>query len=516
MRMMHHEKRTTWHGSVTVFFSLTGVLILCLLLAVVEAVRIQGAKAQTASLEGVANFSVLAEYEKNLLEEFEIFALDGAGGSGSFQIQKSEGRLRYYLKANTDPLSGEGGFGLFDPWRLMLTDCEIQGYALLTDEQGEPFYQQAVAYMKATPQLLADKFPQADTGTIRELKVLGEQYERRQEENDKELDVLEAEKKKQEAEKQQEASEAGEPPVKDHMSAVIPVKNPLIALGRLKRRGTLALVTGDEHVSTTTIPTGAFPSRRHLQNGNLKLEKKNQGMAADALFREYLLMQFPNYCKEAKEELKYQAEYLISGKPSDRKNLKYVVKRLLFLREGLNYQYCLQHQNLNGAAGELALALTGMFGMPALTGAMQHALLLGLAYGESLLDVRILLSGGKIPLLKDVASWKLSFETLGSLGNLLESVDGSETEEGLSYTDYLRILLQMCRRSDLKLRALDLIQYRLQNQEGSECFQAQNAIVAIKTEAKWSCRPVFYSLPQAVFGLGAGGTNIWQSGSIAY
>ena len=213
MRMVHHEKQTTWHGSVTVFFSLTGVLILCLLLAVVEAVRIQGAKAQTASLEGVANFSVLAEYEKNLLEEFEIFALDGAGGSGSFQIQKSEGRLRYYLKANTDPLSGEGGFGLFDPWRLMLTDCEIQDYALLTDEQGEPFYQQAVAYMKATPQLLADKLPQTDAGTIRELKVLGERYERRQEENDKELDVLEAEKKKQEAEKQQEASEAGEPPV---------------------------------------------------------------------------------------------------------------------------------------------------------------------------------------------------------------------------------------------------------------------------------------------------------------
>ena len=49
MRMVHHEKQTTWHGSVTVFFSLAGVLILCLLLAVVEAVRIQGAKAQTAN-----------------------------------------------------------------------------------------------------------------------------------------------------------------------------------------------------------------------------------------------------------------------------------------------------------------------------------------------------------------------------------------------------------------------------------------------------------------------------------
>ena len=65
MRMLRHEKQTTWRGSVTVFFSLTGVLVLCVLLAVVEAVRMQGAKAQTASLEGVANFSVLAEYEKN-------------------------------------------------------------------------------------------------------------------------------------------------------------------------------------------------------------------------------------------------------------------------------------------------------------------------------------------------------------------------------------------------------------------------------------------------------------------
>lgn len=515
MRMAQRQKKETWNGSVTVFFSLTGVLVLCLLLAVVEAVRIQGARAQTASLEGVANFSVLAEYEKNLLEKFEIFALDGAGGSGSFQIQKSEGRLRHYLKENTDPLSGEGGFGLFDPWRLILTDCEIQSYALLTDEQGEPFYQQAVAYMKANPQMVVDKVQQTDTGTLRELEVFGERYERSQEENDKRLDTLEAEKKKQE-EKQQETSESGDHPVKDDTSPAVPVKNPLTALGRLKRRGTLALVTGGASVSMTTIPTGALPSRKRLQKGTLKLEKKNRGMTADALFREYLLMQFPNYCKEAKEELKYQVEYLISGKPSDQKNLKYVVKRLLFLREGLNYRYCLQHQKLNGAAGELALALTGMFGMPALTEAMRHALLLGLAYGESLLDVRILLAGGKIPLFKDAVSWRLSFETLGSLGSILEHVDGSEQEEGLDYTDYLRILLQMCKRSDLKLRALDLIQYQLQKQDGSEDFQAQNAIVAIKTSAKWSCQPVFYSLPQALFRLGTGGTKIWQSGSIAY
>lgn len=516
MRTVRCERRKAWNGSVTVFFSLIGVFVLCLLFAVVEAVRIQGTRAQTASLEGVANFSVLAEYEKNLLEEFEIFALDGAGGSGSFQIQKSEGRLRHYLEWNTNPLSGEGTFGLFDPWHLVLRDSKIQRYTLLTDEQGEPFYQQVVSYMKANPTLLLDETLQADTGTLRELEAFGERYERSQKENDTQLHMLEAEKRKQEHEKEQEMIEAGVHPPESETDAVISVQNPLTVLGRLKRKGTLALVTGGAAVSTTVIPTGALPSRKHLRSGMMKLEKKHQGTAADALFREYLLMWFPNYCGEAKEELKYQAEYLISGKPSDEKNLKRVVKQLLFLREGLNYRYCLQDQEMNGTAGELAFALTGMFGIPALTVATRHALLLGLAYGESILDVRILLAGGRVPLFKDTASWQLSFETLGTLGSILANVDGSWQEEGLDYTEYLRILLQMCKRSDLKMRALDLIQYRLQKQFGSESFQAQNAIVAIETRAEWSCRPVFYSLPQAVLGLGRSETKIWQSGSMAY
>lgn len=515
MRTAWREKQKTWNGSVTVFFSLTGIFVLCLLFAVVESVRIQGARAQTASLEGVANFSVLAEYEKNLLEEFEIFALDGAGGSGSFQIQKSEGRLRHYLEWNTNPLSGEELFGLFDPWHLVLTDSKILRYALLTDEQGETFYQQVVSYMKANPSIVIDKTQQTSTGTLRELETLGERYERSQKENDTQLDMLEAEKKKQEEQKK-EAAESGECSVESETASTIPMKNPLISLGRLKRRGTLQLVTGGEAVSMTTMATGSLPSRKRVRSGTLKLEKTHHGLTADALFREYLLMQFPNYCGEATEALKYQAEYLISGKPSDQKNLKHVVMRLLLLREGLNYQYCLKTQELNGAAGELALALTGGFGIPALTTATRHALLLGLAYGESLLDVRTLLAGGKVALFKDAASWQLSFETLGMLGSILERTDGNGQEEGLDYTDYLRILLQMCKRSDLKLRALDLIQYRLQQQSGSEGFQAQNAIVAIETRAEWSCRPVFYSLPQAMFGLGKSETKIRQSGSMAY
>ena len=43
----------------------------------------------------------------------------------------------------------------FDPWNLSLADTKLTGYALLTDEFGEPFYQQAVRYMKANAASLA-------------------------------------------------------------------------------------------------------------------------------------------------------------------------------------------------------------------------------------------------------------------------------------------------------------------------------------------------------------------------
>lgn len=502
-------RKASWSGSLTVFFSLTGVFLLCLLCSVLEAVRIQGARAQTASIMGIADFSVLAEYEKNLLEEFEIFALDGAGGSGSFQIQKTEGRLRHFLNLNTEPLDGESQ-RLLDPWNLCLTDCAIQSYALLTDDQGEPFYQQAVAYMKANPQVLAGELEKTDQKMLQELEKLGKEYEQKQKENDTRLNELEREKKQQEQQQSEEHAPESEP------QQEVTVKNPLTALGGLKRKGTLALVTGGAALSDETIQTGALPSRGRLQSGTRKLKRTYQGMVCDAWFREYLLSFFPNYCGEAKEELKYQAEYLLVGKPSDQRNLKQVVKRLLLLREGLNYRYCLTNPGISGRAEKLALALTGGFGIPALTAATRHALLLGIAYGESLLDVRTLLANGKVPLIKDETSWRLSFEMLGELGNLLKAEDGRGGADGLDYTDYLRLLMQTTKRSDLKLRALDLIQYRMQKRSGSEGFQAQNAIVAIEAEASWRCQPVFYSLPQAIFGLGNGGTGIEQGGSMAY
>ena len=140
--------RKGWKGSVTVFFSLTCILFLCLICSAAESVRVQGARAQTANITGMATFSLFGEFEKKLLEEYDIFALDGSYGTGSFKKAAVSQRLQTFASFNANPKDGLLTSWCFDPWNLKLEDCEVTEYALLTDEKGEPFYQQAVSYMK--------------------------------------------------------------------------------------------------------------------------------------------------------------------------------------------------------------------------------------------------------------------------------------------------------------------------------------------------------------------------------
>ena len=142
-------------GSITIFFSLTCILFLSFICAVIESARVQGAKAQTANIMGMGNFSLLGEFENGLLEKYEIFSLDGSYGQGKFQIEKVNERLQEYISYNANPKKDIFSLWCFDPWNLELTESDVSEYSLLTDEKGEPFYQQAVAYMKANAASIA-------------------------------------------------------------------------------------------------------------------------------------------------------------------------------------------------------------------------------------------------------------------------------------------------------------------------------------------------------------------------
>ena len=131
------EKRA-YRGSMTVFFSVLTVLFLALISAMAESVRVQGARAKAASVLDLGIFSVFGEYERDLLEEYEVFGVDASYGGEDFQKEKLSERLDFFMKYNIEPTRGTmlTGNTLFP---VRTEGSSILRTLLLTDEDGWVF-----------------------------------------------------------------------------------------------------------------------------------------------------------------------------------------------------------------------------------------------------------------------------------------------------------------------------------------------------------------------------------------
>ncbi len=500
-----------YRGSITVFLSLACILFLALICAVTESARVQGAKAQSANITGMGTFSLLSEFETGLLERYEIFSLDGAS-NGSFQIQMLNSRFEEFVSQNVNPKDGLLKSFAFDPWNLMLEEAEITGYALLTDNKGEAFYQQAVSFMKSNIGVIALEELLNLANSVDEIEEKQDAYEANEDNSEEQLSSLEDEKQERLEELESELSESGE----NTEALIETAENPLTEIAKLRKKSTLEIVTWDKTISNKSVLRSSLPSKCNLRKGSLKTESEHSGLVSNVLFREYLMRYFENYVDgSADTGLDYQLEYIIGGKLSDEKNLQYVVNRLLLIREGMNYACCTGNTAMSTQAGTLATALTGFLGIPALTAATRHALLLAWSYGESLVDVRILLDGGKVPLNKDESDWSLTLENLSRVTEVLQS-GAKGKEEGLSYQDYLRILLNMGSLKNQKMRALDMVQMTMRQEEGMGSFEVQNCIVAVSTRAVFRCGQVFFGLPEVVMGITGTDVTFTQTAGMAY
>ena len=133
-------------------------------------------------------------------------ALDGTYGSGSFKLQKAEERLKGYLSANANPGKNFLAGLCTDPWRLTLKKCNVKSYQLLTDRNGEAFYQQAVDFMKVNAGSLVISQLLDYAEDAEKIKKYQESYEEAQKKNEVQILDLE-EQRKQKLEELQKAQE---------------------------------------------------------------------------------------------------------------------------------------------------------------------------------------------------------------------------------------------------------------------------------------------------------------------
>ena len=152
----------------------------------------------------------------------------------------------------------------------------------------------------------------------------------------------------------------------------------------------------------------------------------------------------------------------------DWQNLEYVARRLLRWREVANVIYILSDSAKVAEAHAAAGALAAVLACPALLEPVAYTILFAWAYVESLQDVKTLLSGGRVPIMKTAADWKTG---INSLKNVRGSLTADSGGRGLNYKEYLQIMVFLQNQEKRTFRAMDIMEMDIRRTPGNAAFR---------------------------------------------
>ena len=133
----------------------------------------------------------------------------------------------------------------------------------------------------------------------------------------------------------------------------------------------------------------------------------------------------------------------------------------------MNYVFLLTHPALREKAELLSLVLAGMTGNGGLIKSLEQLILLGWAYGESLVEVRQLLQGYELVAVKTEADWQVSLSgLLPALSDPGRYDTQVQRQDGISYETCLRIFLMLQPAETLSMRAIDVIEGEVRQMDG--------------------------------------------------
>lgn len=429
-------------GEITVFLSLMLAVLLFFFQACLQSARFAFLRSQTQEALELAEYSILSEYHRELFERYGLLYVDLGYGSGQEDTGYLEQRLRSFLNSNLP----KGNVTALEAW----------DFKRASDESGMAFYEQAVSYMK-------QKTGAAFLERLRDCQELEQQAEEQCEKYE-EIEAREQENLEELRKRREEAGEAYTP-------------DPISSVNTLKEGSLLHLFLPDTgSVSGKKANLEGVPSWRTCLTGSGPRGIHQGNMGNDLFFHGYLMehltdaVDFLAKSKEAGLWLDYQVEYLIGGKDTDIANLEAVCGRILAIREGMNYAYLQTDSAKKAECEALALLLVGATMIPGLVEAVKQALLLAWAFAESVADVRTLLSGKRCAFWKGEGTWRTSLEGALDLQNSVSEFDKSEDSGGLSYEDYLGMLLATVGRKTKAIRSLDVIEGVIRKTSGNKGF----------------------------------------------
>ena len=213
-----------------------------------------------------------------------------------------------------------------------------------------------------------------------------------------------------------------------------------------------------------------------------------RNLAEKLLINEYIGTYFADFTDDINTPLSYELEYILNGKVTDRENLENTVLALLAIREGLNYMHIISDTDKMQRAEELAEVISGVLCLPEITFLIEFLIIGVWVLVESAIDIKCLLSGGKVPIIKTKDDWKADLNTIFEvLENRALGNNGSE--RGINYEGYLKMLLYIEDPIKRNFRMMDIMQLDIGVSQND--FSIQDIIYGIDANISCGARRVF-------------------------
>ena len=515
-------------GVITIYLTITFTVLLSMFLAAFEAARQSAYRVVAESAFQSAVVSGFGEYHKELLSKYDLFFVDTTYQSGQVSENAIADHVSQYLNENLSvpekrllyagDFFGDGN-----------ADVSVSSQRFATDRFGAPFKYQAAHYME---DLVSADFISDFTSLIRvkkEYSLDAESFEAIKERVFEEAgagssgEFIDAEEPSEEeassdVDVQPDAEGSSDTELsEEEIKTIRSFQDFDMEYRYYKPLEWLVLKEEAAKKSAKIFNPFDVPSGRistyKMGDGDL-IQTKNSPVD-EIFFTEYILLKCSNYTEEKEGSfLCYEAEYIIAGRDNDSENLGTVMENIFLIRTVANIISLKQDQEKTELIESVAAVLSAVTEVP--QAAIEALIYCMWGAGESVYDMRDLLNGEKVSLIKDADDFRLSLnggiksiasvkagDTLKledkaktggteSTGTSLSTEIGSYSAGGksigidikLSYEDYLRILIYLI-PSELKtLRMMDVVELSIRQTENNELFRLDYCVDAAVFEVK--------------------------------
>ena len=451
------RRRLQANAYITVYLSLSLTIILALILALIQGARIGAVKMKSELAVDIAMNSVLGEYNRELFDKYGLLFIDTAYGANTGSIIKTREHLSDYFSKNFEMTTIGKLTGRTTLMPAKLSQVNITGYSIASDSGGAVLRRQILKYMEADPVEAAIGSIQDNVDELKSYGFDDTDVERNANSNETELS------------KPHYADTDGNGENETYYA-----DNPAGQVTAQKSIGILSLAAPDiNEISAAAIDSSQYASNRSLNKGTGLDETEDTGVGPTLLFEKYLHEKCGCYGLEKDDSrLKYELEYIYAGKDSDYANLEKVVEKLFLWKEAANFAYIITDEAKLAEAEALALTASVLLTLPELQEVIKMAIIFAWTFAETISDLRILLSGGKVPILKTGDTWNLSIENMLEFRDHLKNGGGT----GLSYEDYLKMLIFMEHKDKKTQRLMDIIEMNIRKTEGNAGFRIDNCV----------------------------------------